>query len=149
MDGIDHMISYLLVQLMKEHRGVAEQKLSGHGVHVGQEMILFKLWCDNGVTQTQLAEHLCVEPPTITKMVQRMEAVNLVRRSPDPDDARVSRVYLTDHSRSLQPEVQRAWDELEAATVRGLSDVEQALLRRLLMQVWQNLQDEANGSRSE
>jgi DNA-binding MarR family transcriptional regulator len=137
--GLDEKIGYLLIQIMKAHRGIAEQKFGEVGVHVGQEMILYKLWCENGVTQSQLADHICVEPPTITKMVQRMEASGLVERRPDPDDARVSRVYLTERSREIEAAIRRAWDDLEAATVAGLSDMEQALLRRLLMQVLHNL----------
>lgn len=80
-----------------------------------------------------------VEPPTATKMLQRMEHAGLIERRPDPEDARVSRVYLTEQGRALEQPVLEVLKHLEAQTVAGLSAMEQALLRRLLMQVSANL----------
>jgi DNA-binding MarR family transcriptional regulator len=82
---------------------------------------------------------MCLEPPTITKMLQRMEAAGLVARRQDSEDARVSRVYLTDRGRSLEQVVIDVWQQLEEDTVQGLNETEQLLLRRLLIQVSSNL----------
>jgi DNA-binding MarR family transcriptional regulator len=46
---------------------------------------------------------------------------------------------LTERGRALEQPVLEVWKQLEAQTVAGLSDTEQALLRRLLMQVSTNL----------
>jgi DNA-binding MarR family transcriptional regulator len=72
-------------------------------------------------------------------MLQRMEHAGLIERRPDPEDARVSRVYLTPRGRALEQPVLEVWKQLEAQTVAGLSVIEQALLRRLLMQMVANL----------
>ena len=89
--------------------------------------------------QSQLAACMGVEPPTATKMLQRMEHAGLIERRPDPEDARISRVYLTERGRALEQPVLEVWKQLETQTVAGLSPTEQALLRRLLMQVSANL----------
>jgi DNA-binding MarR family transcriptional regulator len=102
-------------------------------------MILMRLYCQEGVPQSQLVEALGVEPPTVTRMLQRMEAAGLVERRPDPADARVSLVYLTEQGRQTELPVLRSWEQLEARFVAGLTDTEKALLRRLLMQVLNNL----------
>ena len=47
------------------------------------------------------------EPPTVSKMLDRMEKASLVERRRDPEDARLSRVYLTDRSRGLEASVQQ------------------------------------------
>jgi DNA-binding MarR family transcriptional regulator len=133
-------VSYLLIQISKAHRHRAEIALDQYGLHPGQEMILFQLWMEEGITQSQLVENLCVEPPTVTKMLQRLEKGGLVTRRQDTQDARVSRVYLTAQGRALQAPVQRIWEDLEAETIAGLSEVELALLRRLLMQLYHNLE---------
>src|SRR2546430_8771976 len=80
-----------------------------------------------------------VEPPTATKMLQRMERAGLIERRPDPEDARVSRVYLTERGRELEQPVLDVWKQLEDQTVAHLSSTEQALMRRLLMQMSTNL----------
>ena len=75
----------------------------------------------------------------MTKMLQRMEHAGLIERRPDPEDARVSRVYLTERGRALEQPVLDVWKQLEAQTVSGLSLMEQTLLHRLLLQVSTNL----------
>ncbi|MDX2136663.1 MAG: MarR family winged helix-turn-helix transcriptional regulator [Chloroflexota bacterium] len=138
-DDSQEQLGYLLVQVCKAHRNRAQAALSEIGLHAGQEMILMHLYDAEGLTQSQLVESLCVEPPTVTKMLQRMEAVGIVERRQDAEDARVSRVYLTPNGRALETQVCAVWRQLDDDTVAGLTDVEQALLRRLLQQVHTNL----------
>ena len=59
-------------------------------------MVLCALWQEEGLTQTELAERLAVRPATVTNLLQRLERKGLVRRVPDADDQRVSRVFPTD-----------------------------------------------------
>ena len=137
MRQIQDYLGFQLLQVHKAHRARAEAALNKLGLHTGQEML--RLWIEEGVPQSQLAASMGVEPPTATKMLQRMEHAGLIERRPDPEDARISRVYLTERGRALEQPVLEVWKDLEAHTVAGLSATEQALLRRLLMQVSANL----------
>jgi DNA-binding MarR family transcriptional regulator len=139
---IRDFVGFQLVQVCRAHRQRADEKLSKLGLHVGQEMMLLQLWVEDGLTQSQLALYANVELPTMTKMVQRMEHAGLVVRRPDPEDARISRVYLTERGRSLEQPVLRAWTQLEERTLAGLTQVEQMLLRRMLLQIDTNLSDQ-------
>ncbi len=132
-------LSYALIKLGKAHRARAEKLLARFDMHPGQEQILFRLWAEEGQPQAALADMLCVEPPTITKMLQRMERRGWIERRGDPDDARLSRVYLTDAGRALQADIDRVWDELEASMTASLSDAERALLTRLFAQMQADL----------
>ncbi len=132
-------IGYLLAQVCKAHRNKANAELGEVGVHVGQEMVLLQLWQQDGVTQSELATDLCVEAPTVTRMLQRMERADLIERRSDPDDARVSRVYLTEQGIAAQSAIQEAWQRLEERTVATLTLEERVILRRLLIQLQQNL----------
>jgi MarR family transcriptional regulator, organic hydroperoxide resistance regulator len=139
MRQIQDYIGFQVLQVHKAHRQLAEAALNKLGVHTGQEMILLQLWIEEGIPQSQLAASMEVEPPTATKMLQRMERAGLIERRTDPTDARVSRVYLTERGRALEQPVLDVWKQLETQTVAGLSLTEQALLQRLLMQVLTNL----------
>ena len=139
MKQIQDYLGFQLLQVHKAHRARAEAALNKLGLHTGQEMLLLRLWIEEGIPQSQLAASMGVEPPTATKMLQRMEHAELIERRPDPEDARISRVYLTERGRALEQPVLEVWKQLEAQTVTGLSPTEQALLRRLLMQVSANL----------
>jgi DNA-binding MarR family transcriptional regulator len=132
-------ISFLIAQVGKAHRGYAEALLSEVGLHAGQEMFLMRLWEQEGQTQSQLAEGMCIQPPTVNKMVSRMEAAGLVRREGDVADSRLSRVYLTGAGQALVAQMQPVWAELEARTLANLTPDERVLLRRLLLQVQANL----------
>ncbi len=125
----------------RANRSFANDALMDIGLYAGQEMFLFQLWEQDGLSQSQLVERMCVQPATISKMLDRMEHTGLVQRRPDPEDSRVSRVYLTEQSRELQGKVDSVWETLEARLVAGLSMEERILLRRLLLQVYENLTD--------
>ena len=124
-----------MITIMRAHRARAGELLNALGVHVGQEMILFQLWKRDGLNQTELTACLGVEPPTTTKMVQRMEASGLLERRSDPTDGRVVQVWLSPKGRALEQPVTQAWQRLENMTVGHLSTGERAILRELLSKI--------------
>jgi DNA-binding MarR family transcriptional regulator len=128
-----------LMRVARAHRTQAASLLSEVGLHPGQEALLMELWDHDGRTQADLAESLGVEPPTVTKMLQRMENADLVDRRPDATDRRAIRVHLTTKGRRLRGRVEKLWSELEARTFRGLSDRQQSSLRSLLSTLERNL----------
>jgi DNA-binding MarR family transcriptional regulator len=128
-----------IMRVARAHRTLAASLLSQVGLHPGQEALLMELWDHDGRTQADLAVSLGVEPPTVTKMLQRMEHAELVDRRPDATDRRAIRVYLTPKGRRLKGKVDKLWTELEVRTVGGLSDRQTATLRSLLNALESNL----------
>ncbi len=142
MQEVTNYVGYLLVQVMKVHRKLAESGLNDFGLHVGQELILLWLYQQDGMAQSELADVLGVEAATVTKVLQRMEAAELIERRQDSSDGRVSRVYLMPKSRQLIEPLRGLWAEVEQKTIKGLSEPEVMLLRRLLLQILENLSDD-------
>ena len=132
-------MSYLLAQVCKLHRQRADDLLNEIGLHVGQEMVLCALWEKEGVTQTELGEHLAVQPATVTNALSRLERKGLVERAPDADDQRVSRVFPTAEGRQRKADVEEKWDQLEQASFAGLTGRERDVLHGLLSRVRDNL----------
>lgn len=130
---------YALAKVCKAHRGNVGELLAEVGLHVGQEMFLIELWEQDGLRGGELAERLGVEPPTVTKMLRRLERCGLVERLQDPKDARSFRVYLTDEGRSLEGAVARCWERVEEKTLAGMSVGERRSFHRLLAKVRANL----------
>jgi MarR family transcriptional regulator, organic hydroperoxide resistance regulator len=128
-----------LMRVARAHRTMAASLLSEVGLHPGQEALLMELWDQDGRTQANLAAALGVEPPTVTKMLQRMENAGLVDRRPDKNDRRAIRVHLTPKGRRLKSKVDKLWVELQDRTVEGLSDRQQSSLRSLLNSLETNL----------
>jgi DNA-binding MarR family transcriptional regulator len=136
---MEQTTSHLLVQVCRAHRNKAGELLAAHDLHPGQEFLLYNLWSSDGLTQSELAERLCVQPATLTRMVDRMEKGGWVLRRPDNDDQRVSRIYLTEAGRALEGPICGVWSRLEVATAANMTVEERLLLNRLLMQVLDNL----------
>jgi DNA-binding MarR family transcriptional regulator len=132
-------IDFLLAQICRLHYVRAHTLLEALGLYHGQPPMLRALWEQEGQTHTELAATLHVQPATMTKMVQRMEKAGFVERKSDPDDHRVSRVYLTDAGRDVQTQVKQVWRALENETFAGFTMEERVLLRRFFLQMRENL----------
>ncbi|MEV0827305.1 MarR family winged helix-turn-helix transcriptional regulator [Nonomuraea rubra] len=129
---LDETLTYALIKLMKAHRNQLAAALVPLGLHVGQELLLNQLWREDGLTQGELIARLGVEPPTVTKTLQRLERAGIVYRAPDPDRPRIGRVYLTETGKALREPVEGIWAQLDEDLQRGFTAEERELLARFL-----------------
>jgi DNA-binding MarR family transcriptional regulator len=136
---IGETTGYLLARVCKAHRGGVGATLTELGLHVGQEMVLSHLWRQDGLTPSELAERLSVEPPTVTNMLSRMEKAGFLERCRDQGDARCTRVYLTEKGRKLREPVERHWEEVQERAFAGITADEEALFRAMLVKIYANL----------
>lgn len=85
---------------------------SGAGLSPSQQSALAVISNYGPLTLGALAEHERVAPPSITKVVSKLECEGLVIRTPDPRDRRVCRVETSPEGAALLEEVRRrktAW----------------------------------------
>src|ERR1700682_144874 len=132
-------INFLLSVICRAQRGNMSEALSTIGLYAGQEMFLWHLWRQDGLTQSQMVERMCVQPPTVSKMLDRLEKTGLVERRPDAENSRLSRVYLTEQGNIQKLAVRAIWTDIEQRLTQRLSVEERIVLRRLLLQVHENL----------
>jgi len=132
-------LDFLLAQICRLHHARAHTLLEALGLYRGQPPMLHALWEEEGLTHGELAARLHIQPSTVTKMIQRMERAGFVECRPDPDDQRVSRVYLTAAGRAIQAEVKQVWRTMEDETFAAFAPEERTLLRRFLMQMRESL----------
>jgi DNA-binding MarR family transcriptional regulator len=132
-------LEVLLAQICRLKHARVQALLEAHGLYEGQPAMLRMLWTQQGLTHTELARSLRVQPATITKMIRRMEKTGFVERRQDPADQRVSRVYLTEAGRAVQADVRQVWHTLEKEAFAGFSQEERTVLRRFLLQIRENL----------
>ena len=132
-------INFLLRLICQAQRSQMSEALAEIGVYAGQEMFLWHLWQEEGLTQSQLVERLCVQPPTVSKMLDRLEKAGLVERRPDAENKHLSRVYLTELGKLRQSDVSNIWTNMEQRLTQGFNIEERIVLRRLLLQVHENL----------
>jgi DNA-binding MarR family transcriptional regulator len=102
------------------------------GLHSGQVFILMELWKQDGQRQVDLAARVGVTTPTVNKMVLGLISSGLVSRTRLENDARSTRIFLTQPGKAMQEAVERQWHELEEATVAGLTEAERLMMFELL-----------------
>lgn len=139
-------VSYALVRAAHRHRRLAGEMLRQVGLHPGQELLLMLLWEQDHRQQAELVELLGVEPPTVTKTLQRMEQQGLVTRHRPPDNRRTVIVSLTDRGRGLRAEVRQIWTSLEESSTRGMSESDRRRVSQLLSRLEDNLGEREGGS---
>src|SRR5258708_14388227 len=101
-DGVGKQL-ILLRGAQEAYRARALREL---GLYCGQDTLLLHLAHEEGLTQVQLAQRMSCEPQTINKTLRRMQKAGLVERQSDPDDGRLTHVYLTPQGRTLVQPIQ-------------------------------------------
>jgi DNA-binding MarR family transcriptional regulator len=129
-----------LAQAAHSYRVYAGARLSRIGLHYGQEALLKALADNNGQSMSELAAALAVQPPTVTKMINRLAARGYVERRASKDDGRQAYAHLTKSGRKVAAGVDKVRRKLEKDTLAGFSDSDQKRLRKLLRQVSDNLE---------
>lgn len=85
---------FLLHDVARLLRHEADRRAATHGMTRAQWVILFWLQRQPGLSQKELSEILEVEPITVARLIDRLEARGMVERRPDPKDRRIWRLHL-------------------------------------------------------
>ncbi|MDE2335277.1 MAG: MarR family transcriptional regulator [Rhodospirillales bacterium] len=129
----------LLHDLARHSRMEADRRASSQGLTLAQWKIIIHLERQAGLSQKELAEILEVEPITIARLIDRLEAHGLVQRRDDPSDRRIWRLHLT---RGAAPVLKALAQEraamLEAIT-KGLSRTEIATVEAAMVRMKENV----------
>ncbi|WP_313233096.1 MarR family winged helix-turn-helix transcriptional regulator [Tissierella praeacuta] len=132
---------YMFLEIQKLHYNRSLLLLDEIGVYPGQPHLLFILNKMGGQSQKELAEKLNVKPSTITIMLKRMEKTNLVERKQDDKDQRISRVYITEQGRKICKRSKEILGILEEECFGNLSLEDKENLKRLFLQIRDNLKN--------
>ncbi|MGH3645782.1 MAG: MarR family winged helix-turn-helix transcriptional regulator [Micromonosporaceae bacterium] len=95
----------------------------------GQFSVLGSLDLAGAMTPRELSDSERVRPPTITRIVARLEEQGLVQRSPHPTDGRQHLLSATDRGRTLLRENREAREAWLAQRLAELTPQERATLK--------------------
>jgi len=144
MDEIQRVKDWeLLAQFAQTYRTLSDAFMDQITMHRAQATVLCKLYMQDGMTQSEIAQQLAVQGATVTDMLQRMEENNLVTRRRDVDDNRLVRVYLTDEGRKRERSITEQFLKLESHIFENFDEQERAQIRHLLTRMLHNMSAEA------
>jgi DNA-binding MarR family transcriptional regulator len=117
----------------------ADRVARRHGMTKAQWVLLLKLSRHPGLSQTDLAELMEVEPITVGRLVDRLEARGLVTREADGQDRRIWRLQLTPAAEPLLKVLAGHRSDLAAMIVTGIGQETVRTIQTGLMQVKANV----------
>jgi DNA-binding MarR family transcriptional regulator len=126
-------------------RTTFDRRVRELGLTRSQWWVLNHLFRNNGVTQSELAEILEVEKPTLGRLLDRLEQKGWVRREADANDRRAKRVFLTQEVEPAIKTMRAAAAEMRRDAVAGLSAEQQERFVDSLLTIKANLSRSDNG----
>ncbi len=109
-----------------------EQHATSLGLTLAQCKALMRLTDCEGVTQVRLAELTDLDPMTLVRILDRMEAEGWLERRKDPRDRRVRCLYLTNAAKPLLDDIRHlidiTWEEAFAGIPKQKSEMVMELL---------------------
>jgi DNA-binding MarR family transcriptional regulator len=77
---------------------------AGLNITIEQWSVLYHLWKEEGISQQELCKATFRDKPSITRLVDNLEKLNLVKRVASDNDRRINRIYTTRQAQKLQEE---------------------------------------------
>jgi DNA-binding MarR family transcriptional regulator len=131
-------ITGLLGRTSHKLRLVLDKKFHSNNIDINVEqfIVLRLLSKNNGANQQQISNIIDRDKTTITRLISRMEAKNLLLRVPCKEDKRVKNVYITNYGKqvllSIQPLTIGVQKELEGSVSEDQLDVFYSVMDKFL-----------------
>jgi DNA-binding MarR family transcriptional regulator len=94
---------------------------------------------EQGINQATLASYMDIEPVTVLRLIDRLEAEGLVERRPDPSDRRVWTVWLTEAAGPMLERIKAITLSVRKEALGGFSAQQAEALIESLVAVRENL----------
>ena len=140
------MEPFLTTLLMRAHNAQINALRPGMadvGLSPGQPKILDMLVLHGSQSQRELADRCAIEPATVSRLLDKMEADGLIARQCAPCCRRAWEVSVTDLGRERQEMFQAMRAQVEQRELAGFSPEEETLLRSFLTRLYHNLTTQA------
>lgn len=114
-------------------------KQAGIEITIEQWSVLYHLWKEDGISQQQLCEATFRDKPSITRLVDNLEKLKLVKRVASKNDRRINLIVLTKESREVEEKSMLVANNTLNEALEGVNgkDIEQA--KKVLQKVYDNL----------
>ena len=87
---------------------------------IEQWSVLYHLWKQDGLNQQQLCDATFRDKPSITRLIDNLEKLNLVKRVSDEKDRRINKIYLTKTAQKLQEDTMQLAEETLNEALEGV-----------------------------
>ena len=132
-------LDFLLHDVARLLKKRFEQNSRGSGLTRSQRQVLTYLAQNEGINQARLAELIEIEPITLGRIVDKLEAMGLIKRKPHPTDRRTWLLHLMPAARSRLEQVGEYSDATRREALAGVSEADKQHLLKTLQALKANL----------
>ena len=142
-------IGYLIADLSRLFGRVFDRRAAHLGLTRVQWRALKRIHQSEGITQSELADLLDMEPIAVGRVIDRLQKAAFVERRSDPDDRRVWRLHLLPQSDAVMHDIEAVATSVREDCLAGIDPDELATAMKVLGQVRENLSLLDRASRAE
>ena len=136
---MDVPFSIALLKSYHAQNNVFRPMIAELGLSVGQPKILGFLARHDGCMQKDLAAMCDIEPATISRLLDKMEADGLISRRAVAGNKRATAISLTPSGYASHEAATEMRGKMEALELSGFSEEEKALFYQFLVCLYKNL----------
>ena len=112
---------------------------AGLNITIEQWSVLYHLWKNEGQSQQQLCNATFRDKPSITRLVDNLEKLNLVKRVSSENDRRINLIYLTKQGQKLEEQTMQLADETLNEALEKVPADRIDICKEVLQVVYDNL----------
>jgi DNA-binding MarR family transcriptional regulator len=106
---------------------------------IEQWSVLYHLWKQDGISQQELCNATFRDKPSITRLVDNLEKLQLVKRVSSDSDRRMNLIFLTKQAQKLQEESMGLAEETLNEALEGVPAERIEICKEVLQIVYDNL----------
>ncbi len=146
---IDESPGYIIHRVDTQMALGLQHAFQANGFNITPEQwgILSRLWENEGIHQSALAERASKDRHNVTRILNLLEKNGFIRRTPDGQDKRRLNVYLTEEGRALKQKLIPITFGYLQECFEGLTKEEVRTLRRIHKHILKNLSQGKGGNK--
>ena len=118
-----------------------QKNFKQHGIDITIEQwsVLYHLWKQDGQSQQELCHATFRDKPSITRLVDNLEKLKLVKRVASVEDRRINMIYLSEAAATLRDQTMEMANQTLNEALGGVSTEEIEMCKSVLQRVYDNL----------
>jgi DNA-binding MarR family transcriptional regulator len=108
-------------------------------ITIEQWSVLYQLWKNDGLSQQELCQKTFRDKPSITRLVDNLEKLELVKRTADKNDRRKNLILVTPKSQKLQEVTMQLANETLNEALDGIPENKIEICKQALQVIYDNL----------
>ncbi|HTX05728.1 MAG TPA: MarR family winged helix-turn-helix transcriptional regulator [Steroidobacteraceae bacterium] len=136
---LNRQLGFLLKDTSRRYSRRFEERAQALSLTLVQCRALLYLENNQGVSQKRLSELTELDPMTLVRILDRMEADGWVQRRFDPADRRAHTLWLTPKAKPVLDHIAQLIADTRTEALQGLSNEERSKLLELLERLHGNL----------